>query len=106
MQMTAPLAQASATEKATMISMVNEEIYRQQQSKRAAMTAAVERAKMVEHSRNELLARDLEARKAQLRKRPGIIERIREEIVECYAVTFGTIVVLGELFGLWEIEEA
>ena len=105
MQMTAPLAQASTADKAAMIQMVNEEIYRQQHSKIAAQTAAAEEAKQKEKRLNQMFARDLEARKAQARKRPGIIERIREEIVTCYALAFGTFVVWGEMFGLWYVEE-
>ena len=105
MQMTAPLAQASREDRMTMIQMVNEEIYRQQHSKISAQTAAAEEAKQKEKRLYQMLARDLKARRAQAAKRPNIFQRIGEEIVECYAVTFGAFVVWGEMLDLWYIEE-
>lgn len=104
MQMSSPLAQASMKDKDTMIRMVNEEIYRQQHSMRAAQTAAAEEAKQKEKRLNRMLARDLAARKAQAAKRPNFLRRIFGEIVETYAVAFATFVFWGEMLGLWEIE--
>lgn len=99
-----PLAQASMKDKDTMIRMVNEEIYRQQHSMRAAQTAAAEEAKQKEKRLNRMLARDLAARKAQAAKRDNIFRRIGHEIVETYSVAFATFVLWGEMLGLWEIE--
>ena len=84
MQMTAPLAQASAEERTRMCKAVYEEIHSQQ----ARIIAATERAKQVEHSRNALLARDLKARKAREAIRPCLADRLWEKAVNAYAVTW------------------
>lgn len=92
MQMTAPLAQASMEERIHMSKIVYEEIRSQQ----ARTIAAVERAKQVEHSRNELLARDLEARKAREAIRPCFVDRVWEKAVNAYAVTWAVFKLIAD----------
>ena len=84
MQMTAPLAQASEEEKFRLVQKVIAEMNNNQKNR----IAASERAKQIEKSRNELLARDLEARKAREYVRPCLADRIWERIVNGWAVTY------------------
>lgn len=92
MQMTAPLAQASMEERIFMTNIVKNEIRRQQANTRAAS----ERAKQIEHSRNELLARDLEARKAQEAKRPCFADRVCDKIVRAYSVVYAIVYLIAD----------
>lgn len=103
MQITATLAQASTKERLYQSNIVKAEILRQQANTRAAHTAQIERAKQIESSRNEWLARDLSARRAQAARRTPLHQRIKEKIVKAYSVSFAAFVLWGEMAGLWEI---
>lgn len=97
MQMTAPLAQASREDRMTMIQMVNEEIYRQQYSRCAAITATEEELKQLRRSRNQRNARDLEARRASAAIRPCLADRICDGIVTGYSVLYATVYTICQL---------
>ena len=84
MQMTAPIAPISAEEIETVKSVIN------------ARRAAEERAKQIEKSRNELLARDLEARKAREDVRPCLAARRGEKAVNAYAVTWAVFKLIAD----------
>lgn len=103
MQMTATLARAGMEERVYMSNIVKAEIRRQQQRTRAANAAQVERSRMVEHSRDRLLARDLAARRAQAARRPGFFRRMAEGVATAWAVCFAAFFLYGEMLGLWEI---
>lgn len=105
MQMTAPLAQASTEDKNIMINIVKMELAQQQSRKARAAVAAAEEARQKEKRLNEMFARDLEARRVQAAKRPGLLQRMGERIVNAYAVAFAAFVLWGEALGLWIIEE-
>lgn len=92
MQMTAPLAQASMEERIHMSKIVYEEIRSQQGNRRAEK----ERAEQIEHRRNELLARDLEARKAQEALRPCFADRVCEAITRAYSVAYAIVFLIAE----------
>ena len=103
MQLTTALATATKTERIYMSNIVKQEILRQQAKTRAANAAQIERAKQIESSRNEWLARDLSARRAQAARRTPLLQRIKEKIVKAWSVSFATFVLWGEMAGLWEI---
>lgn len=106
MQLTPTLAQASRQERLYQSHIVNAEIRRLQANTRAAHTAQIERAKQIESSRNEWLARDLSARRAQAARRPGFFRRIANRVTTGYAVAYAMVVNwpdVGEGAGLWEI---
>lgn len=81
MQTTMPINQTITEEQ---IQMIKNAIEAMQSSRRAE----VERAGQIERSRNALLARDLEARKAREAVRPCLADRVWEKAVNTYAVTF------------------
>lgn len=81
MQTAMPMTQTITEEQ---IQMVKNAIQSVQSNKRAES----ERAKQIEKSRNELLARDLEARKAAAAKRPCFIDRIWEDLVNAYSIAY------------------
>lgn len=89
MQMTAPIAPISAEEIETVKSVIN--------AIQSNRRAAEERAKQIEKSRNELLARDLEARKAREYVRPCLADRIWEHIVNGWAVLYATVYTVANL---------
>lgn len=89
MQMTAPIAPISAEEIETVKSVIN--------AIQSNRRAAEERAKQIEKSRNELLARDLEARKAREYVRPCLADRIWERIVNGWAVLYATVYTVANL---------
>ena len=91
MQMTAPLAMASEEEKFHLVQKVIAEMNKNQKNR----IAASERASQIEKSRNALLARDLEARKAREAVRPCLADRIWEKLVNAYAVTFAVIYIIA-----------
>ena len=103
MQLTTALATATKTERIYMSNIVKQEILRQQAKTRAANAAQIERAKQIESSRNEWLARDLSARRAQAARRTPLLQRINEKIVKAWSVSFAAFVLWGEMLGLWEI---
>ena len=106
MQLTTTLATATKTERIYMSHIVKQEILRQQAKTRAANAAQIERAKQIESSRNEWLARDLSARRAQAARRVGFFRRIANRVATGYAVAYAMIVNwpdVGEGAGLWEI---
>ena len=103
MQLVPTLATATKTERIYMGNIVKQEILRQQANTRAAHAAQIERAKQIESSRNEWLARDLSARRAQAARRTPLHQRIKEKIVKAYSVSFASLVIWGEMAGLWEI---
>lgn len=104
MQMiTATLAGASKAERIYQSDLVKHEIKCQQAKTRAANAAQIERAKQIESSRNEWLARDLDARRAQAARRTPLHQRIKEKIVKVWSVSFAAFVLWGEMLGLWEI---
>ncbi len=88
MQMTAPIAPISADEIETVKSVIN--------AIQSNRRAAEERAKQIEKSRNELLARDLEARKAAASKRPCLADRVWEKAVNAYAVTWAVFKLIAD----------
>lgn len=92
-----PLAAMSEAERARMVRKVREEI-RMQQGTRVARE---ERARQIEHSRDRLLARDLEARRAQADRRPGFIRRRLEGLENAWAITWATMMLGVEIFALW-----
>lgn len=89
MQTAMPISQTITEEQ---IQMVKNAIRSIQSSKRAEF----ERAKQIEHSRNELLARDLEARKAAAAKRPCLADRIFDKIVRGYSVVYAIIYLIAD----------
>lgn len=91
MQMTAPLAQASEEEKFRLVQKVIAEMNNNQKNR----IAASERAKQIEKSRNELLARDLEARKAAASKRPCFADRLWEKLVNTYSLIYAIIYLIS-----------
>lgn len=105
MQMTAPLAQASTEDKNIMVNIVKREIAAQQRGTRDYITALEEELKQKTKRLNKMLARDLEADRSQTAKRPGLLQRMGERIVNAYAVAFAAFVLWGEALGLWVIEE-
>jgi hypothetical protein len=88
MQMTAPIAPISAEEIETVKSVIN--------AIQSNRRAAEERAKQIEKSRNELLARDLEARKAAAAKRPCLADRIWDRIVRAYSVVYAIVFLISD----------
>ena len=88
MQMTAPIAPISTEEIETVKSVIN--------AIQSNRRAAEERAKQIEKSRNELLARDLEARKAREYVRPCLADRIWESIVSGWAVTYAVFKIIAD----------
>lgn len=101
MRMTAAMAQASPAELIYMSDAVKMEIRKQQARRRAADAAEFERARMVEYSRDRLLARDLQMRRDQAAKRPGFFRRKLEELENAWAVTWAVLMLTGEIFILW-----
>lgn len=89
MQTTMPLNQSITEEQIQMIKNALESI---QSSKRAEK----ERARQIEKSRNELLARDLEARKAREAIRPCLADRLWEKAVNTYAVTWAVFKLIAD----------
>lgn len=75
------------------IATVKEAINAIQRSRRAD----AEKAAQVERSRNKLLARDLEERKAREAVRPCLAERLWEKAVNAYSVTYAIVHTVAEL---------
>ena len=88
MQTAMPMTQTITEEQ---IQMVKNAIASVQSSKRAES----ERAKQIEKSRNELLARDLEARKAAAAKRPCFADRLWEKLVNAYSLAYAVIYLIA-----------
>ena len=88
MQTAMPMTQTITEEQ---IQMVKNAIASVQSSKRAES----ERAKQIEKSRNELLARDLEARKAAESKRPCFADRLWEKLVNAYSLAYAVIYLIA-----------
>ena len=88
MQMTAPIAPISAEEIETVKNVIN--------AIQSNRRAAEERAKQIEKSRNELLARDLKARKALEYVRPCLADRICEGIVNSWAMCYAVCKIIAD----------
>lgn len=89
MQTTMPRNQSITEEQIQMIKNALESI---QSGKRAEK----ERAGQIEKSRNALLARDLEARKAREAIRPCLADRLWEKAVNAYAVTWAVFKLIAD----------
>lgn len=85
------------------------EIFRQREADKRAMSARMERARMVENSRNRLL----EEKRAALYRPEGCLERMTERMIDRYALAVGTalewlklagraVIRFGEEVGFWE----
>ena len=93
---------SGAADRQRMARAVYEEINKQQRSR----VAAEERARTVEESRNRLLARELEAARKRMVRKPTLKERA----VDAWAITWAVWKILNALFiewgeavGLWEV---
>lgn len=85
------------------------EILRQREADKRAMRARLERARMVETSRNRLL----EEKRAALHQPEGCLERMAERMIDRYALAVGSVlewaklagravIKFGEDVGFWE----
>lgn len=101
MAMTAALAKASMEERIYVAESVKAEIRRQQARRKAEDTAKEERARMQEIRCVRLMTRDLAVREYLAQIRPPLGERIRETLVDGWALVIGSTMVYLEAFAAW-----
>lgn len=80
------------------------DIRRQQEQWRAAATAEIERLRMAEKGRSRLAAEALRLKRRAWESTPGLMEQIREGLIDAWAMAFGTVISWGEILGWWVYE--
>lgn len=79
------------------------DIRHQQERWKAQVSAELERLRMAEKSRNRMAKENLALKQAV--HKAGMFQQMKEWISESWALLFATVVVWGEMLGLWIIED-